>query len=108
SRCTGATGTMSTTTDVCFISVDIEASGPIPGVYSMLSVGACSVEHDQIVFKRFLRPISENFEPKAMEVSKLSLDALRQSGVEPEVAMREFRDWVNSIANIRTPVFVGL
>ncbi|SSH65668.1 Uncharacterised protein [Klebsiella pneumoniae] len=24
-----------------FVSVDVEASGPIPGKYSMLSIGAC-------------------------------------------------------------------
>ncbi|MGL1984483.1 3'-5' exonuclease, partial [Escherichia coli] len=26
-----------------FISVDIEASGPVPGKYSLLSIGACLV-----------------------------------------------------------------
>ena len=28
-----------------YFSVDIEASGPIPGEYSMLSLGVCLVEH---------------------------------------------------------------
>jgi ribonuclease T len=27
----------------CLISVDVETSGPIPGDYSMLSLGACVV-----------------------------------------------------------------
>lgn len=99
---------MSSPSDICFISVDVEASGPIPGVYSMLSIGACSVEDDEITFKRLLRPISVNFDAKALEVSKLSLDDLKRSGAEPQTAMREFREWVLHLANARTPVFVGL
>ncbi|WP_268747167.1 hypothetical protein [Sphingobium sp. Ant17] len=26
-----------------FVSVDVETAGPIPGEYSLLSIGACSV-----------------------------------------------------------------
>jgi DNA polymerase III epsilon subunit-like protein len=99
---------MSIDPDICFISVDVEASGPIPGVYSMLSLGACSVDNDQTTFKRLIRPISEEFDPKALEVSKLSLKALKTSGKEPKKVMRDFREWIVELATTRTPVFVGL
>ena len=93
---------------ICFISVDIEASGPIPVVFSMLSIGACLVEDDLITFKRLLKPISDGFDPKAMEVSKMTLADLRATGMEPTIAMAEFRNWVVAVSKDRTPVFVGL
>lgn len=45
------------------MTVDIEASGPIPGEYSMLSLGACIVGD---ISKRFyieIKPINDNFCP---------------------------------------------
>ena len=99
---------MSDDPSICFISVDVEASGPIPGVYSMLSLGACLVEDDTITFKKLLRPISDNFDPKAISVSKLSLRELQRSGEDPQAAMTAFRDWVSQCSSGRTPVFVGL
>lgn len=44
-----------------FISVDIEASGPIPGEYSMLSIGACQVDNIDNAFYVELRPISNAY-----------------------------------------------
>ncbi len=74
----------------------------------MLSIGACSVDDDSQRFSRFLRPISENFDPKALAVSKLSLTELSRTGIDPKAAMLEFRDWVAELAGPRTAVFVGL
>jgi len=31
------------TSDELYVSVDVETSGPVPGIYSLLSVGACVV-----------------------------------------------------------------
>jgi DNA polymerase III epsilon subunit-like protein len=93
---------------ICFFSVDIEASGPIPAIFSMLSIGACLVEDDQATFKRLLKPISDSFDPKAMEVSKMTLTELRASGLEPKIAMTEFREWIIAMSRDRIPVFVGL
>jgi ribonuclease T len=90
-----------------FISVDIEAAGPIPAQYSMLSLGACLVENRDNAFYVELRPINENADPKALAVSGFSLPALRESGAEPEVAMLSFRDWIKKVADRRAPVFVG-
>src|SRR6266436_4496570 len=36
--------------DEAYISVDIEAAGPVPGEYSMLSLGACLVDSPEITF----------------------------------------------------------
>lgn len=92
-----------------FLSVDIETSGPIPGEYSMLSIGACNIDNPEQVFSCELKPISLNADPKAMEVTGLSLETLATLGLSPEVAMQRFRDWVTEVSgDTNTPVFVGL
>jgi ribonuclease T len=59
-----------------YISFDIEASGPTPGKYSMLSLGACIVGDTSIQFYRELKPISSNFVDEAMRVSAKGLRCL--------------------------------
>jgi ribonuclease T len=90
------------------ISVDIETSGPIPGEYSMLSIGACLVDDDQHCFEVKLKPINENADPKALEVTGLSMETLLVHGEEPAAAMLRFSDWIKKVApQGSTPVFVG-
>lgn len=90
-----------------YISIDIEAAGPIPGEYSMLSIGACPVHDIDEGFYVELRPINDQFVPKALEISGFSLDRLRQEGSDPTEAMSSFRDWIESVSADRRPVFVG-
>ena len=44
-----------------YVSVDIEASGPIPGEYSMLAIGACLVDDDAATFSATLKPLTRIF-----------------------------------------------
>ncbi|KAA1144474.1 3'-5' exonuclease [Citrobacter portucalensis] len=91
-----------------FVSVDVEASGPIPGKYSLLSIGACVAFEPTKQFTCYLKPISDEFIPTAMEVTGLSLEQLRKDGLDPADAMVQFKSWINSIANDdETVVFVG-
>ena len=93
-----------------YISVDIEASGPIPGEYSMLSLGAAVVNDISKTFYIELKPINDNYIQRALEVSKLSMNELKLRGIEPAKAMKDFEEWINevcaSIGNAR-PVFVA-
>lgn len=92
-----------------YISVDVETSGPIPGEYSMLTIGACLVDEPDLVFSCELKPISTNADPEALAVTGLSLDRLAVEGLAPDVAMREFQSWVEKVADTdKLPVFVGL
>lgn len=92
-----------------FISVDVEAAGPIPGEYSMLSIGACNVDDETQVFSCEIKPINQNADPKALEVSGFSLAQLQESGLTPEDAMQNFHEWAKGQAiNEETLVFVGL
>lgn len=100
-----------------YISADIEADGPIPGRYSMLSFGLVVAagfdgetfqpEEDGETFYRELKPITDEFDAEAVAASGLDRDALAQSGAEPESAMREAAAWVESVAAGARPVLVG-
>lgn len=98
---------MSTSKQEIFISIDVETAGPIPGEYSMLSIGACVVADPSATFACEFKPINDRFVPEALKVSGLSLDRLQQDGTEPEAAMRRFRAWIDEVAGDGTPVFVG-
>lgn len=98
---------MKTPKEEIYISVDIEASGPIPGEYSMLSIGACVVSNTKKNFYVELKPLSEKYVQQALEVSKFSLSDLKLKGTEPAQAMRTFADWINQVAVEKKPVFVG-
>ena len=96
----------------CFYSVDVETSGPIPGEYSLLSVGACLVPSDNTqaptaMFSCLVQPISHRADPEAMKVTGLSLEDLERTGQSPLEAMEQFEQWIVQSANGATPVFVG-
>jgi DNA polymerase III epsilon subunit-like protein len=92
-----------------FISVDVEASGPIPGQYSLLQIGACEVDNAANAFACFLKPINANAVPAALEVTGLSLARLEREGTDPKLAMQEFAKWIAQVADSNSrPVFVGL
>jgi hypothetical protein len=101
-----------------YISADIEADGPIPGAYSMLAFGlAVAASFDGVTFMprepeadtfyRELRPISDRFDTGALAVSGLDRDALLLAGVEPEQAMRDAANWVQTQAGEARAVMVG-
>lgn len=92
-----------------FISVDVETSGPIPGEYSMLSIGACLVDAPETSFERTLKPLNRNADPEALAVTGFSLEELERNGVEPRQAMTEFDAWIKAACSkADVPVFVGL
>jgi DNA polymerase III epsilon subunit-like protein len=91
-------------TDPVYISVDIEASGPIPGEYSMLAIGACLVTNPTVGFYVEIKPITDNFTPEAMAVCAMDLQELKQTGTEPAEAMGTFAEWIAEHAG-EVPVF---
>lgn len=90
-----------------FFSVDIEAAGPVPGEYSMLSLGACVVGKAECNFYKEFAPTSEKFLTEAMAVSKLDFNLLKSSGSKPEHGMLEFKEWILHHSKDCLPVFVG-
>lgn len=91
---------------------DIETDGPIPGVYSMLSLGAVMIDSEGVE----LGAISLNFErlegatqhPSTMEWwrgNAAAYEATRVDAKPAEVQIAAFRAWVKSFPG--KPVFVG-
>jgi hypothetical protein len=101
-----------------YISADIEADGPVPGRFSMLSLGLCVAAsfdgttfeaHDPTAdtFYTELRPISEHFLPESVAIGGLDRDALVENGEEPASAMTRAAEWVVAVAGARTPVLTA-
>jgi DNA polymerase III epsilon subunit-like protein len=93
--------------DEAYFSVDIETSGPVPGDYSMLSLGACLVDNPSRTFYIELQPTTRNADPEALRITGFDLDLLTENGEEPHRAMRRFSEWIQKTAEARTPIFVG-
>ncbi len=100
--------------------MDIEADGPIPGDYSMLSFGLAvagvydgsefrATDPDEETFYAELRPIGDRFDPKALAVSGLDRDVLLRDGRDPAEAMTEAAAWVRGVGSEldAMPVFVA-
>lgn len=94
-----------------YISVDIEADGPIPGKedYSMLSLGACEVYKPENNFYVELKPISVNYRESCLEAIRptgLDRNKCIASGSDPIEAMVSFENWIfKTSGNNGAPVF---
>lgn len=77
-------------------SVDVEADGPIPSVYSMTEFGLVLVDHagkfDQSFHGR-CKPISDLWIPEALSVSGKSREEV-MSFPEASITMKEAYEWV--------------
>lgn len=89
-----------------YIVVDVEADGPIPHKYSMVSFGAIIVESTlSKTFYGEVKPISEEWIPDALAVSGFTREEHEEFD-DPEKVMKDFDKWIktNSIGN---PVFIS-
>ena len=84
-----------------YVMVDVEADGPIPGDYSMISFGAVVVEPGlERTFYGKLRPISEQFVPEALAISGHSREDCRAFD-DPRQVMVRFREWLAALGKGR-------
>ena len=90
-----------------YIATDVEADGPIPGPYSMLSLGMAVVGNPEQQFYTELRPISNDYVPQALAVSGLDRDRLVREAPSPEEAMASAANWINGLRKIGRPVFLA-
>ncbi|SFK37616.1 hypothetical protein SAMN05216275_123106 [Streptosporangium canum] len=101
-----------------YISVDIEADGPIPGPYSMVSFGMAvagrmtgkafePVDPQIHTFYAELKPISGDHVPEALAVSGLDRETLIREGAEPSAAMKGAAGWIREVCGNSTPVLAA-
>lgn len=93
-----------------YVCVDVEAAGPHPSRYSLLSIGACMVAAPQRrPFYVELWPVNQNATPEAMAVCGLSMEELAERGLPPAQAMAQFATWLEAeTPPERRPIFVAL
>ncbi len=89
-----------------YIVIDIEADGPIPGDYSMVSLGAVAVEENlNKTFYATLHPISDSYAPEALKISGFTRDQTLKFD-DPCHVMVQFRDWIKK-SSTGTPRFIS-
>lgn len=76
--------------------VDVEADGPCPGQYSMVSIGAVVLKRglEETFYGQFA-PISEDWIPDALAVSGHTRDETLGFD-DPEKVMKEFATWIKN------------
>ena len=91
---------------MAYIMVDVEADGPVPGDYSMVSFGAIVVEPslDRTFYGR-LKPISDKWLPDALQVCGLTREETLQFD-DPKTVMHRFADWIAEVGG-RHPQFIS-
>lgn len=95
-----------------YVSTDVEADGPVPGLYSMLSFGSAAYLADKTLVGTFTANLETLpgavTDPKTMEWWKsqpAAWQACRENLQAPEKAMPDYVAWVKTLPG--TPVFVG-
>ena len=98
-----------------YFCVDCEASGPVPPLYNLLSIGVTAVHREgsrhvlgeSAYFE--LKPIFPGFDPGALAVCGLDPEALRVTGLPPQDALQRLTEFVrtHNRAGSERPVFVG-
>lgn len=95
-----------------FVSTDIEADGPIPGIYSMLSFGSAAYLPDKTLVSTFsanLKPLPDaTTHPQTMAWWQTQPEAWAACHTDlqsPEVAMCNYLQWLKALPG--KPVFVA-
>ena len=84
-----------------YIMVDIESNGPIPGDYSMTSLGAVIIDKKlDKTFKVNIKPISEKCDP----YRKQFID--KKNSVDAVIAMKMFKEWIAKNVSGK-PIFIS-
>jgi len=98
-----------------YFCLDCEASGPVPPLYNLLSIGVTVVrprgDHHVLGESLYLElaPIFPGFDPGAMAVCGLDAERLAKEGLPPEKALARLADFVrtHNAGSPDRPCFVG-
>jgi len=87
--------------------VDVEADGPCPGLYSMISFGAVRLDDDlQDTFYRTTKPISGNYKLETLKISCPDRETHETYG-DPWEAMIDFEKWIFTTNTGSRPIFMS-
>jgi DNA polymerase III epsilon subunit-like protein len=89
-----------------WISIDVETSGAVPGLYDLVSIGA-SVIGSGGGFYAELKPHGGLVDPEATAVHGLTAEYLQTNGHDPKIVMTQFLEWIKVVAGDTRPVFAS-
>lgn len=103
---------------VIYCCIDVEASGPVPGLYDLVSIGGVAVVRTQAgthavaghePFYVELKPQGGRVDPDAMAVHGITSEHLREHGVPAEEALARLTAWADALRGSAGAklVFVG-
>jgi len=90
-----------------YFFVDVEADGPCPGLYSMVSFGAVKFDDDlKTTFYGRTRPITNNYKLEALQISCPDRET-HLSYDNPVEVMKAFNHWVLDNNTGSRPIFMS-
>lgn len=91
-----------------YFSVDVEADGQAPSIYSMVCFGAVKVDEDGLnhTFYGQTRPISKKYDPTALAISGFSREEHMQFD-DPVEVMTRFEKWILENNTSGRPIFIS-
>lgn len=97
-----------------YFCIDIEASGPAPGRYNMVSIGGVVVRHNGMehekgdTFYYEIKPDFDGFDPGAMRIHRLPREYLEEEGRDSKEVLLAIDAFVqNQLQPGERPLFVG-
>jgi len=104
-----------TATRATWFCIDIEANGPVPGLYDMVSLGATVVFQESTGALRLgadfymeLKPVAPRFDARAAAIHGLDQQRLASEGLSRPEAAALLAEWVAAETHAGTePCFVG-
>lgn len=97
-----------------YFCVDLEASGPVPGLFNLVSIAGVTVRlvgtrHERgDAFYHELKPICDGFVPEAEAIYKLSRQHLETFGLDAKEALSRIAAFVRAQTGPgQRPLFVG-
>ncbi|MCB9777240.1 MAG: 3'-5' exonuclease [Alphaproteobacteria bacterium] len=102
-------------TRATYFCLDLEANGPVPGLYDMVSVGVVAVVPDDAGHLALgaslyleIQPQAPRFSASAAAIHGLDQDRLKREGLPRRDAALQLAEWVRAQTRPGTePVFVG-
>lgn len=100
---------------ITYLCIDIEASGPVPGLFNMVSLGAVPVRLgadgkwgvDAVELYQEYKPVFPGWDDGAEKIHNIKRAHLEASGLELKPALEALKEWAKALSKKTRLVFVG-
>lgn len=100
--------------ETVYVSIDCEATGPAPGIHSLLSIGCAAFNINRELLATFERNFvllpNTTSHPKTDEFWRRFPEMLamtRVNQIEPKIIFKELEEWLNGLKVYGTPIFMA-